>query len=884
MSSDDKKAHVGATVTSVNGKSSSAIWVRGDDIGAPGATYPDGSANPSALGCVKAGTNIVIAADGTISASGTIGTDWTAVSNKPFKTIGKNLSVDANGALNASGSGPSGPVDWADITNKPASFPPPVASAATLGGVKQGTNITIAADGTISATGSLGTDWSNITNKPTQFPPTPANGSTTLGGVKAGTNITIAADGTISASGGGSTDWSQITNKPATFTPPTATASVMGGVKVGAGINVQPDGTISVNSSAPTWDQILNKPATFIPPIASEKQLGGVKEGPGINIAPDGTITTVATAPTWDEIQDKPATFEPPIASSTVLGGVKAGNGVTAGPDGTISVRTTPPDWSEITDKPSTYNPPIASASVLGGVKQGANISIEPDGTISAGAIDIPIASQFTLGAIKVGNGLTIQEDGTLGTEASAPYWTEIVGKPDAFPPTNAQEGVVGGIMPDNNFTVNESGLLSAKPFKGKAFAVVNYDDDGNIVGSTTMQNKNGNLILGGNAYAVNEAGVKEEVSFGGALTLLDKTQTYSSVISNDSFDYDIALSNGPNIKPKFLPFVTEVVGTSLKLAFGSMVDAIGYATTKTLGLVEVGKNIDVDSKGIISVKTADKSQLGVVIAGDHINVNSGVITPAIATYESPGIVQVGQGLEVDANGVLSALNPIAFVNSKLDFNTDKKLAKSGSFDVPEGVDYFRVTLWGCGGNGGQSGGDAEKWAGGGGGGGGAWYQFIVYAYLFDSKKFTYALGAPTGTWSQYTGSTIFFDGEGKAQCIVGGGQNGQSADSGLPADNGFAMGGLGGYVATFLPKSGKFAAERWASGGDGGTGFRIATTKNSSAHKSMGGVGGTSGGGSGVTGTARDNHGFGGGSHGGGDNYPNGMCDPGYSAILIEW
>lgn len=41
---------------------------------------------------------------------------------------------------------------WDNITGKPNVFPPPVASSTVLGGVKQGSNITIAADGTISGT------------------------------------------------------------------------------------------------------------------------------------------------------------------------------------------------------------------------------------------------------------------------------------------------------------------------------------------------------------------------------------------------------------------------------------------------------------------------------------------------------------------------------------------------------------------------------------------------------------------------------------------------------------------------------------------------------------------------------------------------------------
>ncbi|NDB67257.1 MAG: hypothetical protein EB015_04475 [Methylocystaceae bacterium] len=758
MTDDIKKGPVPnpTAIVTVNNKGGSGVWVLGDDIGAPGKEYPDNPGVKSQLGAVKAG---------------------------------KNITIDADGTINSTGGG--GSTDWSQITNKPATFTPPVATSTVVGGVKQGANITIGADGTISAQAS-------------------------------------------------------------SIVP--ATPTVLGGIKVGSGLNVTGDGTLSTQDAVPNWNDIINKPATFTPPIANASTLGGVKQGRGINIEVDGTINTESAAPEWNEIINKPVSFPPPVANVNTLGGVKQGQGVSIGPDGTISANIQQVDWDIIVDKPKAFPPTIASETEVGGVKAGNNISIDLDGTINAAAVDLPVANTYTLGGVKIGAGISVQEDGTIGTEAAAPYWLDIVDKPKAFPPTIAQSSIVGGIMPDDKFSVNESGVLSAKPFKGKSFQVVQYNDDGDIVGSPTLQNRNGNLILGG--VAPTKAG--EEITYGGQITLLDVSGAYQAGIRNDSFDYTLLLSNGPNIKKGFMPFVTQVENADVSLSFGPISDAIGYATKDKLGVVEIGNNIDVSSKGEISVKTA--------------------------TTEARGLVQVGQGLEVDANGVLSALNPIAFVNSKMDYNPDLKLAKSGMFEVPEGVDYFRVTLWGVGGKGGPSGGNAELWAGGGGGGGGAWYQFLVYAYKFETRKFSYALGAQIGNWSSYTGSTLFFDGEGNQLCNVGGGQNGQPGDSGNPVDWGFAQGGMGGYVAKFLPRDGRFAAERWASGGDGGTGFRIAQTKDSSKHKAIAGVGGVSGGGSGLNSTSRELQGFGGGAHGGGDNYPNGMVDAGYSAILIEW
>ena len=96
-----------------------------------------------------------------------------------------------------------------------------------------GTNITIAADGkTISATDTKYSAGSNISLSGTTFNVPTANG-TNLGVVKQGSNITIANDGTISA-----TDMR--------YTLPTASSTIKGGVKIGSGVNVATDGTISV--------------------------------------------------------------------------------------------------------------------------------------------------------------------------------------------------------------------------------------------------------------------------------------------------------------------------------------------------------------------------------------------------------------------------------------------------------------------------------------------------------------------------------------------------------------------------------------------------------------------------------------------------------------
>jgi hypothetical protein len=231
---------------------------------------PPGDANSaSPIGAVKAGQGIIIAADGTISTASSGGTVADIVCSGGIqgggqgpqvflsllapagtslggvRTIsGSGISIDSDGiirnvnnttinsavGLNVTDFG-SGAFD---INLKPAGVSAPLiggvhvpaasglilgptgslavapATSSTLGGVKQGTGVTILPDGTLSATGSGGTITSvgvgtglgggGNFGSVTVFlnPPT----GTTIGGVYQGDSISIAADGRISATNG----------------------------------------------------------------------------------------------------------------------------------------------------------------------------------------------------------------------------------------------------------------------------------------------------------------------------------------------------------------------------------------------------------------------------------------------------------------------------------------------------------------------------------------------------------------------------------------------------------------------------------------------------------------------------------------------------------
>ena len=166
---------------------------------------------------------------------------------------------EVNGMFNAL----SVPTKTSDLVNDSGFLTSiPIASATTLGGVKIGSGINVAADGTISAAvASL--DWDNITNRPTD--------------VSYWTN-----DAGYITSAALPTKTSDLTND-SNFVSNTsyATASTGGVVKVGGGLTIT-NGVLSATGGGTAdsveWENVLNKP----------------------------TFSTVATSGSYNDLIDKP--------------------------------------------------------------------------------------------------------------------------------------------------------------------------------------------------------------------------------------------------------------------------------------------------------------------------------------------------------------------------------------------------------------------------------------------------------------------------------------------------------------------------------------------------------------------------------------------------
>ena len=292
----------------------------------------------------------------------------------------------------------SASADWSTITNKPSAFTPPVASASVLGGVKQGSNVTIDGTGVISVAAPVTSlAWSSITGKP--------------------------SFATVATSGA----YSDLTGTPAAYSLPVATSAILGGVKQGSNVTIDGAGVISVAAPVTSlaWTAITGKPSfaavatsgaysdltgtpsAYSLPTASSTVLGGIKIGSGLTIDGAGVVTAAGT-------------YTLPNATTSTLGGVIVGSGLSVS-SGTVSANVT-----SVAGRTGAVT--IAKADVgLGSVDNTADAS-KPVSTAQAAADAVVQAY-----AIQRANHTGTQAAGTitgLATVATTGAYADLSGRP----------------------------------------------------------------------------------------------------------------------------------------------------------------------------------------------------------------------------------------------------------------------------------------------------------------------------------------------------------------------------------------------------------------------------------------------------------------------
>jgi hypothetical protein len=485
-----------------------------------GATYTLPVATTGTLGGVKVGTNLAAAADGTLTvraatnavdgsirvatdAEATAGTlETVAVNPKQLKGIGLPAVTTAGDVLTLESVGGATPT--AAWKAPAATYTLPVATAAQLGGIKAGTGVTVAGDGTLSVSLTGGLTYKGQTDPTATAPAGPVNGDVWIasagGAYHASWSLTGTAtagelliyegskwDAVGQASAPVKSDWAagvgaagEILNKPGDAT--TSVAGLMSaadktkldGVAAGAQVNVKPDWNAAAGNAA----EILNKPTIPAAAVDATDTTKGIVQlanataitngtaglvvdaaqlkvvSDAVTAAAGGGITTITpTAPITATGTGTSRTIGIVAATNLVAGSMSATDkakldGITAGAEPNVQ-----PDWNEadntqdsfIRNKPTipaAYTLPAATTSALGGVSVGTGLAVNAAGVLTnAYSYTLPAAAAGTLGGVKVGNGLAVTADGTLSVSSSGALTFKGAKLPSDTAPAGAAKG-----------------------------------------------------------------------------------------------------------------------------------------------------------------------------------------------------------------------------------------------------------------------------------------------------------------------------------------------------------------------------------------------------------------------------------------------------------
>lgn len=233
-------------------------------------------ASASALGAIKVGTNLSIAADGTLSADAqsiTVDSALSSTSTNPVenRVINTALGAKANTAdlADVATSG-----DYDDLLNKPTI---PTVNNATLTIQRNGTTVdtfTANASQDKSVNIVVPTATSDLTNDSGFLTSIPTASASTLGGIKVGAGLSI-TDGVLSTTGGGVADaveWTNVLNRPTNVSYwtndagyitsaalPTATSDLTNDGSDGTSTYVEADELATVATSG-SYNDLSNKP------------------------------------------------------------------------------------------------------------------------------------------------------------------------------------------------------------------------------------------------------------------------------------------------------------------------------------------------------------------------------------------------------------------------------------------------------------------------------------------------------------------------------------------------------------------------------------------------------------------------------------------------
>jgi hypothetical protein len=444
---------------------------------------------------------------------------------------------------------------------------------------------------------------------------------TVLGGIKVGTGLVSNVDGTVSVDPAG-----------VNAVIPKASPTVLGGIKIGSGLAITEDGVLSVTVNLGGEGQTIStgfglkiggtgdlEVDLSVFPIASPTTLGFIKIGTGLSVDVGGTVSVV----------------DPAIATTSSLGVVQIGDGIAITPQGVISTK-------------------LATADDVGVVKPGLGLSVNSEGALDISFSSLPLATTSAPGMVIVGSGLKVSS-GLLSLD---------------YVPIPASTDVLGVVKIGSGIDVDDEGTIS-----------VSINTDNLPYSSKTVR---GIVQVGDNIDVTN--GVIS-VTFPEIPTINVASPTVAGIVKVGS-GLDIDVDGVLSAELLSLDSLESLLGDGFtRNDVTSKIDvspvAKSIATTSSLGEVIVGSGLEVDSSGVLTVKSSEIIADGrrVILpdidseynmdVGTPVGLNtSGKIIPVQATTDSP-----------DCVGVLNTGDPIIFTP----FNTNHQkvyLLNSGGVRV----------------------------------------------------------------------------------------------------------------------------------------------------------------------------------------------------------
>lgn len=246
-------------------------------------------------------------------------------------------------------------------------------------------------------------------------------GGNNIGGVKNGGNVTINADGTMNASGTGT----GINENVLTYAGNKLKSTVNGVDSNEVEIIAGGGGVSSVVVTNPSPGNITVK----VDSVTGNADIDTLASG--VEVYGSEFPADSGNASAYIKLNDSISTGEIGKYTESGISFIKVGNEDTRLLADTVELRNEVPDEGcKLTSGANgellvngvamkNYTLPVGGTA-LGGVKNGGNVTIDAQGNMTAPAYTLPVASVNTLGGVKIGSGVSVESDGTISISPSS--------------------------------------------------------------------------------------------------------------------------------------------------------------------------------------------------------------------------------------------------------------------------------------------------------------------------------------------------------------------------------------------------------------------------------------------------------------------------------